>query len=254
MLRRFALVYRLRAAGLHLLISVSVAAVAAGVMFSFWYPGMYRSVSGGQELFVLVTSIDVVLGPLLTFAVFNLDKGWRRLRRDLVFIGAVQVAALVYGLHVIFETRPVAMVFEVDRFRVLVAADVYASELPMALPEYRRLPLAGPWLIGTREPKAGSEHNDAIFMGLQGIDRANRPKFWQPYAASLPAVIRKSRPVGVLLAHYSARAAELRSGLVGMHAEEASARFLPLAARDDWVIVLDSSGKVLGHLKADGFF
>jgi len=123
-----------------------------------------------------------------------------------------------------------------------------------ALPEYRSLPLTGPWLIGTRVPKAGDEHTDAILMGLQGVDRANRPLFWQPYSASLPDVLAKSRPVSALLSYYAARAVELRADLAAMTADESTARFLPLRARGDWVIVLDAQGKVLGHLKADGFF
>jgi hypothetical protein len=254
MLQRLALLRRLRAAGIHLLISAVVAALAAGLVFGLWYPGVYRTVSGGRDLFVLVTSVDVVLGPLLTFAVFNLEKGWKHLRRDLAVIGVIQVAGLAYGLHTVYIARPIAMAFEVDRFRVIVAADVYEPELPKALPEYRSLPLTGPWLIGTRVPRAGDEHTDAILMGLQGIDRANRPAFWQAYTASLPDVLAKSRPVSVLLSYYAARASELRAELVDMKADEASARFLPLRARGDWVIVLDAQGKVLGHLKADGFF
>lgn len=254
MLQRLALRRRLRAAGIHLLISAAVAALAAGLVFGLWYPGFYRSVSGGRDLFLLITSVDVVLGPLLTFAVFNLEKGWVHLRRDLAVIGVIQAAALVYGLHTVYVVRPIAMAFEVDRFRVIVAADIYEPELPKALPEYRSLPLTGPWLIGTRAPKAGDEHTDAILMGLQGIDRANRPLFWQPYSASLPDVLAKSRPVSVLLSYYATRAAELRAELIEMKADEVSVRFLPLRARGDWVIVLDAQGKVLGHLKADGFF
>ena len=50
------------------------------------------------------------------------------------------------------------------------------------------------------------------------------------------------------------RAAELREGLDEMKADEATARFLPLAARGDWIVVLNTQGTVLGELKADGFF
>ena len=254
MFERLDLRRRARAAGLHLLISAAVAAVAAALVFGLWYPGIYRLASGGRDLFLLVTSVDVILGPLLTFAVFNLAKGWKHLRRDLAVIGVIQAAALVYGLHTVYVVRPVAMAFEVDRFRVIAAADVHLPELPKAPPEYRTLPLAGPWLLGTRKPAPGAEHNDAIDMGLQGIDRANRPLFWQPYADSIEDVLAKSRPVSVLLAYYPARVAEFRGGLAEMKADEATARFLPLAARGDWVIVLDAKGRVLGHLRADGFF
>ena len=252
-LKRLDLPRRARAAGLHLLISSAVASLAAALVFGLWYPGFYRTVSGGRDLFLLVTSVDVVLGPLLTFAVFDLAKGWKHLRRDLAVIGVLQLAALVYGLHTVYIVRPVALTFEVDRFRVITAADVHEVELPKAPPAYRTLPLTGPWLLGTRAPKPGDEHADAVFMGLQGIDRANRPLFWQPYADSLPDVLDRSRPVGVLLAHYPERAAELRGKLAEMKADEATARFLPLVARGSFVIVVDGKGAVLGYLQADGF-
>src|SRR4051812_41758107 len=99
MLMSVALLHRCRAAGVHLLISTAIAAVAAVLVFGLWYPGFYRRVAGGRELFLLVISIDVVLGPLLTFTVFNWAKGWKHLRRDLAVIGAIQLAALIYGLH-----------------------------------------------------------------------------------------------------------------------------------------------------------
>jgi hypothetical protein len=35
--------------------------------------------AGGRDLFLLVTSVDVVIGPVLTFAVFNRAKGARHL-------------------------------------------------------------------------------------------------------------------------------------------------------------------------------
>ncbi|MGZ5132283.1 MAG: hypothetical protein ACXWJ1_13285 [Caldimonas sp.] len=80
---------RARAAGVHLLISAAVAGLAALLVFGLWYPGSYRLLAGGRDLFLLVTSVDVVIGPVLTFAIFNLAKGWRHLRRDLAVIGVL---------------------------------------------------------------------------------------------------------------------------------------------------------------------
>ena len=254
MLERLDLRRRARAAGSHLLICAVIAALAAALVFGLWYPGFYRSASGGSNLFLLVTSVDVVLGPLLTFAVFNPTKGWKHLRCDLAIVGLIQVAALLYGLHTVYIVRPVAMAFETDRFRIVVAAGVYLPELPKALPQYRTLPLTGPWLLATRAPAPGDERKEAIFMGLKGFDLADRPLFWQPYVESLPEVLAKSRPMSALLARYPARAAEFRAVLSDMKADEETVRFLPLAARIDWVVVLDAKGTVLGPLRADGFF
>ena len=56
---------RLRASAIHLAISLSVATLAALVVFGWWYPYPYRELSGGRELFALVVAVDVVLGPLI---------------------------------------------------------------------------------------------------------------------------------------------------------------------------------------------
>ena len=44
------------------------------LVFAVWYPYPYREISGGRDLFLLVVAVDVVLGPLITFAVFNRAK------------------------------------------------------------------------------------------------------------------------------------------------------------------------------------
>lgn len=246
---------RARAAGVHLLISAAVAAAAAALVFGVWFPGIYRQVAGGRDLFILITSVDVVLGPLLTFAVFNLKKGWPHLRRDLAVIGVIQLAALVYGLVAVYGARPVAMVFEVDRFRVVTVAQVEMNELPQARPEYRQLPLTGPWLLGARTPKPGDEANEALFKGLRGIDRAQRPSFWQPYADSTADALAKARPLATLLAKYPALASDVNEKLQSLKVDASSARFLPLIGRGgDWVVILDGSGRLVHYVQAEGFF
>jgi hypothetical protein len=255
MLEQLDLPRRARAAGVHLLISAAVAAVAAGLVFGVWFPGIYRQVAGGRDLFILISSVDVVLGPLLTFAVFNLKKSWPHLRRDLAVIGAIQLAALVYGLVTVYGARPVAMVFENDRFRVITVAHVSMDELPKARPEYQRLPLTGPWLLGARTPKPGEEANDALFQGLRGIDRAQRPQFWQPYTDSTADALARARPLATLLGKYPALAADVKAKLQELKVDEASAKFLPLIGRGgDWVVILDSTGQLVHYVQAEGFF
>ena len=255
MLQQLDLPRRARAAGVHLLISAAVAAAAAAVVFGIWFPGIYRQVAGGRDLFILVTSVDIVLGPLLTFAVFNLKKGWPHLRRDLAVIGAIQLAALVYGLVTVYGARPVAMVFESDRFRVVTVAQVEMEELPQARPEYRQLPLTGPWLLGARPPKGGEEANEALFKGLRGIDRAQRPLFWQPYADSTAEASGRARPLATLLAKYPELADAVKAKLQALKVDAATAKFLPLMGRGgDWVVILDSAGQLVHFVQAEGFF
>lgn len=245
---------RARAGLVHLLLSAGVAALAAALVFLLWYPGPFRLMSGGRDLFLLVVGVDIVLGPLLTFVVFDLSKGWPHLRRDLAVIGAIQLAGLGYGLHTVFIVRPVAAVFEVDRFRVVTANNVHEVELPQALPAYRELPLTGPWLLSARPAQAGEERNEALFMALDGVDTGQRPIFWRPYEEGRAQALARSRPVAVLIERYPARAEALREAFRSLAVDSAALRFLPVIARGDWVVFLDAAGNPVGYFPADGFF
>lgn len=245
---------RLRAAGLHLLASLAIAALAAALVFGLWYPGAYREMSGGRELFLLVTGVDVVLGPLLTLVAFDIRKPGRELRRDLAVIGLIQLSALVYGLHTTYVVRPVALVFEVDRLRVITDDDVRKEELPAAQPGFRDLSITGPTLIGARVPAEGEERNEALFLGLQGWDVGQRPTFWEPYHRSRPRALERSRPVQALLQRYAGRRDQLERALADAGLDPATARFLPVRARGDWVALMTPDGDVAGFAAFDGFF
>ncbi len=245
---------RLRAAGWHLLLSLLVAALAAALVFGLWYPGAFRGLSGGRSLFLLVVTVDVVLGPLLTFAIFDPRKGWPHLRRDLAIIVALQLAALAYGLHTVYIARPVVLTFERDRFRVVTASDVLVDELPKARPEYRTLPLTGPWTVSTRAAQPGEEKSDALFTALKGFDTSQRPGFWQPYENARSEALAKARPLKALLDRHPEHATEFRAEIRDAGLEPERARFLPVVARGNWVAVLNPQGDIAIFLAADGFF
>ena len=141
---------RALAALVHLGLSALVASLAALLVFALWYPYPYRIISGGRDLFLLVVAVDVVLGPLITFAVFDRAKPRTELRRDLTLVGLLQLAGLLYGLWTVDQARPVHMVFEIDRFRVVHLIDI-PSELEAQAPAGIEVaPWRGPTLIAAR--------------------------------------------------------------------------------------------------------
>jgi len=250
----FELIPRLRASGWHLGISVLVAALAAILVFGLWYPGQYRLMSGGQGLFFLVVSVDVVLGPLLTFVAFNPAKGWAHLRRDLLVIAGLQLAGLAYGLHTVYAVRPVALVYETGRYRVVSAGEIKVDELPDAPPGLRHLPLTGPWLLSVRPAESGEERKDAIMLSLQGIDTSQRPSFWRPYELAKKTAVAEGKPMSMLFERYPQRKPELARALADAGVADDGARFHPVRARGDWVAVLNPQGDVVAFLPADGYF
>lgn len=243
---------RLLAAAGHLGISMLIAAAVALVTLGLWYPGAFAEMAGGRRLFLLILGVDVVMGPLLTLIVFDIRKPRRELVRDLAVIGTLQLAALGYGLHTLYGARPVALAYEPGRFRVVTANDVPADQLPEARPEYRSLPLTGPWILGTR-PTRPEERLESLDKALKGVDIGQRPERWQPYEASRSQVDADAKPIQLLLQRYPDRRQDLLDRVAALKLDPARARFLPIVARGDWVALLDERGDIAGYAPFDGF-
>jgi hypothetical protein len=244
---------RLRAAGIHLALSAVVAALAGVLVFALWYPYPYREVSGGRELFGLVVSVDVALGPLITLAIFNLAKPRKLLRRDLLVVALLQLAGLVYGLWTVSLARPVHLVFESDRFTVVHKVDIPPGMIRNAPAGIEVAPLRGPTLLSLRPIRQG-EKLEITLAALAGLPVAARPELWQPYQAGRADVLRAAKPLSELKSRYPQRAAEIDAAVRAAGREPAHGAYLPLLARkaEPWTVLLDAStAEVIGYLPLD---
>jgi len=247
---------RIVAAGIHLAISACVAAIAALVVFLLWYPYPYASLAGGLWLFVILVSVDVVLGPTLTAVVASPGKELRELRRDLTIIVAIQIAGFAYGLHTIAMARPVLLSFEVDRFRVIVDADIDPSSMAKAPPELRDLSWTGPRLIAAVKPTDPQEQLRAINLGFAGFDLSVLPQYWRDYASQSAAAWRAARTVDLLLRKYPTSSREVAVAEKKAGEPAGGLRFLPLTSRrKSWVaLVAPPDAHIVGFVPVDGFF
>lgn len=244
-----------RAAGIHFVASIVVALVVTVLVLGGLYPSPYDLLSGGRSLVFLIIAIDVVCGPLLTLVLFDLRKPRAELWRDLGLVVILQVAAMGYGLCTAWESRPLYLVHEVDRFKVITAVDIdtgATNALPKALQP--RL-LGGPVTVAIRPPKSDQERKTVMFESvLGGRDYAERPDFYIPYdqAAGIKALERAHA-----LAHFLERhplqqeAADKLARDKG--ADLAHLLYLPVMGRQDWVAVLNPKGQIEGFLPGDGF-
>ncbi len=190
-----------KASTLHLLISCSIAFLVGIVVFFVWYPSPFGFASGGLKLFLLITAVDLVLGPALTFVVFNPKKRRALLYLDFSVIAAFQLGALVYGVNTVYVARPVAVVNEGPRMRVVSAVDIDPHELEKAPKSLRQLSNSGPVLIGTREVTP-AETADVVMIALQGKDIGMRPEFWIEFDSMRDRVIQKIKPMNLLVDRY----------------------------------------------------
>jgi hypothetical protein len=245
---------RLIAAIYHLTFSGLVAAAAAFLVFYIWYPSPFESISGGFQLFFLVCVVDVIVGPLLTFVIFNIEKNKRELIVDLTVVALLQLVALIYGLSTIFNARPVHVVFEYDRFRVVHAFEIETEGVDELNGVVLR-PLNGPQLLALRPFKDEKERLDATLAAIQGISLASRPELWIKYEASADAVLKAARPLENLKLRNQDEEAVIEAFFDKSHLDKKIISYVPLIGRQKyWTVLLRrDTGEIVGYIPIDSF-
>ncbi len=246
---------RFRWAGTHLAISLLIAVLVAALVFFVWFPHPFRELAGGMKLFLIVVTVDVILGPAATLIVANPKKTLKELRLDVTFISLLQIAALAYGLWTMVQARPVYMAFEVSRFRVIHAVDVDPQLLARAPEQWQRLPLGRPQLVAVRPFRSAQEQSEVMFAELGGLMLGARPDFWMPYADAVAAVKAEAKPLSELLQRKpeARAAAEAMAQQLGRPVD--GLLYLPVAGRSlFWTALIDpSSGMPLDYLPVDPY-
>jgi hypothetical protein len=228
---------RWQAAGLHFLICLAIAAVTVTVMLMVWYPRPLFEAAGGNDLLFILVGVDVVLGPLLTLVVFKAGK--RGMKFDLWVIGLVQVAALAYGVHIVYLARPAYVVFIKDRFELATAVELDPAELAAAkYPQYRSVPWTGPLLVAGIIPTDPAEQKKLIDLSLAGQDLQHFPRYWEPYEQHAKDVLAKADTIARLRTTDPDTAKEVDAFLASSGTREEDVRSLLLRTRFAWVAVL----------------
>lgn len=254
MLKKALLKDKIVASLMHLLASAMVAAIAALLVIKIWYPYPHWQASGGAVLLQLLIAVDVVAGPVLTLVVFNRLKPKKELRWDLAFIGILQFSALMYGLFSVYQSRPLFMIHEVDRFVVVYASDFSAETQAEPIKRFQSTSEEQIPLIGLRATKAGAERMDAILQALEGKDRSMRPEFWQPLSTENLEVIRaRSKSMSDWMAVSEPFRAASSVWLTKNRKEPKDLLIFPMQSRTGfWSAVLDAKTlEITGYLPFD---
>ncbi len=125
------LITKLKATAVHLGMSVAVFVYLAYQIYYNWYPQPYFSIDGGWQGIRLVGAVDLVLGPFITFLIFDLRKPRREILFDLLVIVTIQIGALAYGVYTTYSQRPIAVVV-IDQFVVSSIMEHYGGSLSSA--------------------------------------------------------------------------------------------------------------------------
>lgn len=188
---------------IHLAISTAVALLAMLLVFKVWYPAPLDNMMGIKRIFYLLVSVDVILGPILTFIIFKPAKP--SLRFDLTVIALLQISALGYGLWTVQQGRPVWIVFNVDRFDVVRVLDLDMSRRQNTPVEYRRYSWFGPEWVYAESPDDIEERNRLTLESVfAGIDLPQRPDLYQPLENARTKLQQRAIPLEMLTQYNSA--------------------------------------------------
>ncbi|WP_168389729.1 TfpX/TfpZ family type IV pilin accessory protein [Acinetobacter indicus] len=159
----------------HLLISICISVVVVLWVFNIWYPGPLAKATDVLYIFLMLLTIDVILGPLLGFIIYKENK--KSLKFDLTIIIIIQISALFYGVHSLEQGRPVWLVYNVDRFELVRKNELVDTNIQQAQPQFQKPSWFKPQYVATKFAKDTQQRNDEMFAEVfSGISIAQRPE------------------------------------------------------------------------------
>lgn len=198
-----------------------------------WYPAGTWRASGLVPAGLAVLCVHLAFMPLYTIFWINQKKAYSIMLGDVICILLIQLSAGLYGLSVLAEGRPVAMVFSVDRIVLVTANSVRLNELAL-LSDRHRLRWSGPLPLFASRASTDEERLSAIQLAMAGYDLAQRPSYWIPIDEQAQALRARWRHVA------DWRDVNRQSPVL----EEGAVRDLyvvPLETRSgDWMLLMDS--------------
>ncbi len=245
---------RLKAFSIHLSISAAIATSVIALMLLLWYKPPFFSALGGKHVLLILLGVDVTVGPLITLIIFNPLKSRKALAFDLSVIAALQAAALIYGVSVVFHARPVFVVYSEGSFDLITANMLSKQDIAKAkYPAYRSLPLTGPVYVYSEMPTDVNERNMLVFSAMSGKDLPQFPQYYLPYSEHGAVEGRAARPIAELKKLNPGMVAEIDNAVHASRRAESDVGFVPLRAKyqDQAVLVEKGDGKVLALLEVN---
>ena len=108
---------RLKIALRNLLISQLIIILFLIFAYYTWFPYSYSLLGGFYKTALILMLVDIILGPLLVFIVYNKDK--KNLSFDINVLLSIQLAAFIYGAYTLYLIHPAYNIFINDRFKLV---------------------------------------------------------------------------------------------------------------------------------------
>ncbi|MBI2780048.1 MAG: hypothetical protein HYX62_09765 [Gammaproteobacteria bacterium] len=182
---------KLRAASIHMGISAAVFLVFLYLILVEWYPPPFFSTDGGWKGVQIMVLVDIVLGPMLTFIIFNPRKSRKEIMLDLSIIAVFQLGALAWGGYTVYNQRPIAAVEWEGTLRPLTIEPLHVQGKDLGdLQQFG----TGPHPVIHAEPPRNAEQVGKMMELTLNKDIAGEQQFWlfRPFKGSFEESKRHS--------------------------------------------------------------
>ncbi len=240
------LIYKLKATSIHLLISLLIFAGILYLIFFQWYPEPFFTAQGGWQGIQLMAVVDLVLGPSLTFIVFNHLKKRKEIILDLTLIALVQFTALAWGGYSVYMQRPIALVHWGDTFYTVTCDDYSSQEIEA--PDFSMFSQHIPPLIFARPVRNELEYEQFIQLSEKSVPAYAQIALYQSIEDNLSSIFAGQLDIEEVMANNSEMKARLEK-LTGGNFDDYN--YVALKAKyQNMILVMDDSGKIVGEVKA----
>jgi len=241
---------KIKASLIHLALSFTLVSLIVSTVIYFWYPLEYLPFTNFKNIALLIISIDLVLGPILTFVVFNTKK--KSLKFDLAVIAMIQLSALAYGINALYETHPLFITYNHKGFNLVQTNEVSPADAKYN--QFRISKLSSPKLAFAKMPDDPKKKTEIMvgvdLKGEPDIDK--RAEYFEPVDKHLDSILKHSLDA-VKLFDKENLTASSKAFLKKHDGKEDNYAYLPLKGTSgDAIIVLDKqTAKLVGTIDAD---
>ena len=240
------LMHKLKATSIHLFFSLLIFIVILYYILFDWYPEPFFTAQGGWQGIQLMAFVDLVLGPALTFIVFNHLKKRKEIISDLSLIAVVQIAALVWGGYMVYSQRPVALVFWTDAFYT-VTNDDYAEQ-GIDNPDFSKFSSHQPPLIFSRPVLTQLELENFKALSEQGIPVYAHTALYESIEENLKYVFSNQVNIDAVMTNNTDMKAQIETITNG---DIDAYKYVALKAKyHHMVLIMNENGDIIGEVKA----
>lgn len=239
-------VLKRRAVTWHLALSLVLSLAIASWLLINWFPAPFTFAAGALTGLVIVVSVDMCLGPMLTMLLIHSKKSMRENMLDACVIAGLQFSALGYGLWQVGLAKPAAVVFWQDSFYLVKAFDY--QERYGKQPDFSALSVEAVPVLYARYPLLLSELQQLELAIREGVVPYEQISLYRNVAEGLGEIRKSPVDIRILLQKYP----ELQQQLdeLGSVGEQEDFVFSRLHSDyGTYIIVLDAKASLVGLLK-----